>query len=72
MLNVDEYDYVYIYDWTTGEWWNASVVDIENGGLDFGVTPNVSNGYSINGKPGDDLYPCSQQGTHVHYQMYIS
>ncbi|GMN67052.1 hypothetical protein TIFTF001_036132 [Ficus carica] len=42
-----------------GEWWNTSVVDIENWGLDFGVTPNISNGYSINGKPGD-LYPCSK------------
>ncbi|GMN70752.1 hypothetical protein TIFTF001_055461, partial [Ficus carica] len=42
-----------------GEWWNTSVVDIENWGLNFGVTPNISNGYSINGKPGD-LYPCSQ------------
>ncbi|GMN24977.1 hypothetical protein TIFTF001_040647 [Ficus carica] len=44
-----------------GEWWNTSVVDIENWGLDFGVTPNISNGYSINEKPGD-LYPCSQNG----------
>ncbi|GMN47806.1 hypothetical protein TIFTF001_016970 [Ficus carica] len=42
-----------------GEWWNASVVDVENEGLAVGQAPNISNAYTINGKPGD-LYPCSE------------
>ncbi|XP_020577807.1 laccase-24-like [Phalaenopsis equestris] len=46
-----------------GEWWDASVVDVENEALAAGGIPNISDAFTINGRPGD-LYPCSQQHTH--------
>jgi laccase len=46
----------------TGEWWNANVVDVENEGLATGAAPNVSDAFTINGKPGD-LYQCSENST---------
>ncbi|PON90193.1 Laccase [Trema orientale] len=42
-----------------GEWWNANVIDVENEGLAVGAAPNISDAYTINGKPGN-LYPCSE------------
>ncbi|CAK9133934.1 unnamed protein product, partial [Ilex paraguariensis] len=41
-----------------GEWWNANVIDVENQALASGGAPNISNAFTINGRPGD-LYPCS-------------
>ncbi|XP_030479719.1 laccase-7 [Cannabis sativa] len=41
-----------------GEWWNANVIDVENEGLSVGAAPNISDAYTINGKPGN-LYNCS-------------
>nr|AIS22739.1 laccase 7 [Dimocarpus longan]AIS22740.1 laccase 7 [Dimocarpus longan] len=46
-----------------GEWWNANVIDVENEALASGAGPNISDAYTINGKPGD-LYPCSQDQTY--------
>ncbi|CAK9133935.1 unnamed protein product [Ilex paraguariensis] len=45
-----------------GEWWNANVIDVENQGLASGGAPNISNAFTINGRPGD-LYPCSSSKT---------
>ncbi|XP_022767634.1 laccase-7-like [Durio zibethinus] len=42
-----------------GEWWNANVIDVENQALATGAAANISNAYTINGRPGD-LYACSQ------------
>ncbi|KAL3639456.1 Laccase-7 [Castilleja foliolosa] len=46
-----------------GEWWNANVIDVENQALATGVAPNLSDAYTINGRPGD-LYPCSSNNTY--------
>ncbi|KAJ9180632.1 hypothetical protein P3X46_008848 [Hevea brasiliensis] len=46
-----------------GEWWNANVIDVENEALATGGAPNISDAYTINGRPGD-LYPCSQKQTY--------
>ncbi|GFP86269.1 laccase-7 [Phtheirospermum japonicum] len=46
-----------------GEWWNANVIDVENQALATGVAPNLSDAYTINGRPGD-LYPCSANNTY--------
>ncbi|XP_010262708.1 PREDICTED: laccase-7-like [Nelumbo nucifera] len=46
-----------------GEWWNANVVDVEDEALASGAPPNVSDAFTINGRPGD-LYPCSRIGTY--------
>ncbi|XP_051131007.1 laccase-7 [Andrographis paniculata] len=43
---------------TLGEWWNADVVEVQREPLPTGGVPNVSDAYTINGRPGD-LYPCS-------------
>ncbi|KAG1337788.1 Laccase-25 [Cocos nucifera] len=41
-----------------GEWWIADVVDVDNEAFLKGGAPNISDAYTINGKPGD-LYNCS-------------
>ncbi|KAI0509792.1 hypothetical protein KFK09_010388 [Dendrobium nobile] len=46
-----------------GEWWDANVVDVENEALAGGGVPNISDAFTINGRPGH-LYPCSQQNTY--------
>ncbi|XP_058100129.1 laccase-7-like [Magnolia sinica] len=46
-----------------GEWWNANVVDVEDEATLTGGAPNISNAYTINGRPGD-LYPCTSIKTH--------
>ncbi|XP_021288987.1 laccase-7-like isoform X1 [Herrania umbratica] len=46
-----------------GEWWNANVIDVERQAVATGVAPNLSDAYTINGRPGD-LYPCSQNHTY--------
>ncbi|KAH0461942.1 hypothetical protein IEQ34_009517 [Dendrobium chrysotoxum] len=46
-----------------GEWWDANVVDVENEALAAGGVPNISDAFTINGRPGY-LYPCSQQNTY--------
>lgn len=51
--------YVYLQYFISGEWWDANVVDVENEALATGGAPNISNAYTINGKPGR-LYPCSR------------
>ncbi|ERN09615.1 hypothetical protein AMTRI_Chr08g202660 [Amborella trichopoda] len=40
-----------------GEWWNANVVDLEGNFIRTG-SANISDAFTINGRPGD-LYPCS-------------
>ncbi|KAL5550172.1 hypothetical protein UlMin_000348 [Ulmus minor] len=42
-----------------GEWWDANIVDIVRDALASGGAPQISDAYTINGKPGN-LYPCSQ------------
>ncbi|XP_058215399.1 laccase-7-like isoform X2 [Rhododendron vialii] len=46
-----------------GEWWNTSVIDVENEALATGGAPNISNAFTINGQPGD-LYSCSSEDTY--------
>ncbi|KAJ8899715.1 hypothetical protein K2173_019414 [Erythroxylum novogranatense] len=46
-----------------GEWWKADVVDLEKQALATGAAPNVSDAYTINGRPGD-LYNCTQSPTY--------
>ncbi|XP_058099501.1 laccase-7-like [Magnolia sinica] len=46
-----------------GEWWNANVVDVENEANLTGAAPNISDAYTINGRPGD-LYPCANNNTY--------
>ncbi|XP_068644557.1 laccase-7-like [Aristolochia californica] len=43
-----------------GEWWDANVVDVENEALASGGAPNISDAYTINGKPGR-LYSCARE-----------
>ncbi|XP_043702319.1 laccase-7-like [Telopea speciosissima] len=45
-----------------GEWWNASIAAVDIQGLTTGLGPNLSNAFTINGKPGD-LYPCPEKDT---------
>ncbi|XP_073271589.1 laccase-7-like [Primulina huaijiensis] len=45
-----------------GEWWNANVLDVEKEALATGAEPNMSDAYTMNGRPGD-LYPCSSRRT---------
>lgn len=40
-----------------GEMWKSNIVDVLNEGLASGADPNISDAYTINGRPGD-LYPC--------------
>ncbi|KAF4356948.1 hypothetical protein F8388_015924 [Cannabis sativa] len=47
----------------SGEWWNGNVVDIEKEALLSGGAPNISDAFTINGKPGD-FYPCSKKDTY--------
>ncbi|KAJ3680761.1 hypothetical protein LUZ60_015250 [Juncus effusus] len=42
-----------------GEWWNNNVVDVDKQARLVGVPPNISDAFTINGKPGD-LYDCSK------------
>ncbi|XP_038691433.1 laccase-7-like [Tripterygium wilfordii] len=42
-----------------GEWWNASVLDVEQTTVNSGGTPQANDAFFINGLPGD-LYDCSQ------------
>ncbi|XP_038702377.1 laccase-7-like [Tripterygium wilfordii] len=42
-----------------GEWWNMSIIDVEDMALDSGGTPIPNTAFFINGLPGD-LYLCSQ------------
>ncbi|KAK9283738.1 hypothetical protein L1049_011988 [Liquidambar formosana] len=57
-----------------GEYWNANVIDVENQGLATGSAPNISDAFTINGRPGD-LYPCSHKHIHkikvVHGKTYL-
>ncbi|CAA6669435.1 unnamed protein product [Spirodela intermedia] len=57
-----------------GEWWNANVVDVEEESLSTGGAPNISDAFTINGRPGD-LYPCSRDQTFklrvVHGKTYL-
>ncbi|OVA15686.1 Multicopper oxidase [Macleaya cordata] len=46
-----------------GEWWNANVMDVESSSLAVGGAPNISDAYTINGRPGD-LYLCSNKHTY--------
>ncbi|XP_061336656.1 laccase-7-like [Gastrolobium bilobum] len=50
-----------------GEWWNASVVEVERNATETGGAPIESVAYTINGLPGD-LYNCSQNQT---YQLKV-
>ncbi|KAF3795515.1 Laccase-7 [Nymphaea thermarum] len=56
------------------EWWNANVVDVEAQALAYGLSPNISDAFTINGKPGH-LYPCSKNMMHtvkvVHGKTYL-
>ncbi|KAH9304728.1 hypothetical protein KI387_009132, partial [Taxus chinensis] len=45
-----------------GEWWNANVEDVINDAIRRGAVPLESDGYTINGQPGD-LFPCSANDT---------
>ncbi|KAK9193409.1 hypothetical protein WN944_004106 [Citrus x changshan-huyou] len=47
-----------------GEWWNADIIDVANQAQATGGGPNISDAYTINGRPGD-LYPCSQNQTYT-------
>ncbi|KAL5991616.1 hypothetical protein ACLOJK_012525 [Asimina triloba] len=51
-----------------GEWWDANPVDVENEALRTGTAVNLSDAYTINGRPGD-LYPCAQKHT---YKLKVS
>ncbi|PKA63125.1 Laccase-7 [Apostasia shenzhenica] len=57
-----------------GEWWDANVVDVSNEALATGQLPNISDAFTINGKPGD-LYRCSNKHTFklnvVHGRTYL-
>ncbi|MQL88644.1 hypothetical protein Taro_021215 [Colocasia esculenta] len=46
-----------------GEWWNANIADVERESLTTGGAPNISDAFTINGRPGD-LYPCSIKDTY--------
>ncbi|XVF76744.1 hypothetical protein PTKIN_Ptkin13bG0291000 [Pterospermum kingtungense] len=43
-----------------GEWWNANAMDVLSQALSTGAAPNISDAFTINGRPGD-LYPCSKE-----------
>ncbi|OIT02352.1 PREDICTED: laccase-2-like [Nicotiana attenuata] len=45
-----------------GEWWNANTEAVINQSLVTGAGPNVSDSYTINGRPGP-LYNCSAKDT---------
>ncbi|KAH9736280.1 Laccase-7 [Citrus sinensis] len=47
-----------------GEWWNADIIDVAKQAQATGGGPNISDAYTINGRPGD-LYPCSQNQTYT-------
>ncbi|KAJ4779810.1 Laccase [Rhynchospora pubera] len=42
-----------------GEWWKDNVVDVDTQALLTGGVPNISDAFTINGKPGDQ-YECSK------------
>ncbi|KAJ1699075.1 hypothetical protein LUZ63_007587 [Rhynchospora breviuscula] len=45
-----------------GEWWNRDPNEVLRQATITGAAPNVSDAFTINGRPGD-LYSCSNQGT---------
>ncbi|XP_078160284.1 laccase-3-like [Carex rostrata] len=47
-----------------GEWWNRDPNEVLRQATITGAGPNVSDAYTINGRPGD-LFPCSNQGTSI-------
>ncbi|KAG9453252.1 hypothetical protein H6P81_006156 [Aristolochia fimbriata] len=56
-----------------GEWWDANVMDVEREALESGGAPNISDAFTINGKPGR-LYPCSKDTFKmkvVHGKTYL-
>ncbi|XP_058099504.1 laccase-7-like [Magnolia sinica] len=57
-----------------GEWWNANVVNLEAESRLPGAAVNVSDAYTINGRPGD-LYQCANNNTYtievVHGKTYL-
>ncbi|KAF8666311.1 hypothetical protein HU200_053670 [Digitaria exilis] len=51
-----------------GEWWNASVYDLERMAFITGNTAPPADAYTINGKPGD-LYNCSNANQTYGFQV---
>ncbi|GLJ52115.1 hypothetical protein SUGI_1108460 [Cryptomeria japonica] len=45
-----------------GQWWNSDPEAVEMQSILTGAAPNISNGFTIDGQPGD-LYPFSKSGT---------
>lgn len=43
-----------------GEWWKANVVDVETQAFLTGSGANISDAFTINGRPGD-FYNCSRK-----------
>jgi laccase len=53
-----------------GEWWNADTEAVVREAMDSGGGPNISDAYTINGKPGA-LYQCSDKGRCI-LPIYVS
>ncbi|KAG0463347.1 hypothetical protein HPP92_019416 [Vanilla planifolia] len=57
-----------------GEWWDGNVVDLENAADAQGLAMNISDAFTINGRPGD-LYPCRKKHTYKleveHGETYL-
>lgn len=48
--------------WLAGEWWNADVVDVEKQAfLTGGGIANISDAFTINGKPGHLYTHCKNR-----------
>ncbi|KAH9294910.1 hypothetical protein KI387_038498, partial [Taxus chinensis] len=45
-----------------GEWWNSDPITVEQSANLTGAAPNISDAFTVNGKPGA-LYRCSTSGT---------
>ncbi|RZR79581.1 hypothetical protein BHM03_00005315, partial [Ensete ventricosum] len=45
---------------SAGEWWKANVVDVADEAFLTGGNPNISDAFTINGRPGDS-YECSKK-----------
>ncbi|KAL2488609.1 Laccase-3 [Forsythia ovata] len=52
-----------------GEWWNRDIISVLRQAQFTGAAPNVSDAYTINGKPGD-LYKCSSKETAKFYVKF--
>ena len=52
-----------------GEWYKGDVMEVINEALASGDEPNASDGYTINGQPGD-LYNCSR-GTLITELIFV-